>query len=120
MANKRVIPVTIDIKPGSFPNSINVKKDRTIAVAILSSATFDAPAQVNRGSLTFGRTGDEKSLVSCNRDPEDVNKDKFPDLVCFFGTQAAGFRLEDTQAILKGRSVGGNRLTGSDSVRIVQ
>lgn len=36
------IPVAIDIKPGSLPNSINLGSNGTVPVAILSSASLDA------------------------------------------------------------------------------
>ena len=48
------VPVSIDIKPGGRRNSINSKSKGRIPVAILSSATFDAPSEVNVTSLTFG------------------------------------------------------------------
>ncbi len=48
------IPVTIDIKPGSDPNSINPKSKGKIPVAILSTQDFDAPQMVDKDSLTFG------------------------------------------------------------------
>ena len=65
-----IIPVDIDIKPGSDPNSINTKSKGTIPVAILSGSGFDAPAEVDKDSLTFGRTGDEVSLAFCSKSPE--------------------------------------------------
>ena len=37
----KVRTVGIDIKPGSFPNSINLKGKGVIPVAILSTTTFD-------------------------------------------------------------------------------
>jgi len=36
------IPVEIDIKPGSFPNSISLGSNGTVPVAILSSSSLDA------------------------------------------------------------------------------
>ena len=45
--------VVIDIKPGSFPNSINPKNKGVIPVAILTTATFDATT-VDPLSVTFG------------------------------------------------------------------
>ena len=36
------INVTIDIKPGAFPNSINLGSNGNVPMAILSSADFDA------------------------------------------------------------------------------
>ena len=41
VAGVRMI-VAIDIKPGSYPNSINLKSNGKVPVAILSSPTFDA------------------------------------------------------------------------------
>jgi hypothetical protein len=118
----RALTVWIDIQPDSFLNRINPKSVGKIPVAILSSATFDAPSQVDQTSLqsspTFGRTGDEQSLVRCSS-PEDVNADGLLDLVCHFSTQAAGFRPGDTKGVLKGKTVSGQPLIGSDSVQIV-
>jgi len=112
--------VAIDIKPGSDPNSINPRSQGKIPVAILSHETLDAPTQVDRASLTFGRTGDERSLAFCDQDGlEDVNGDGRLDLVCHFHTPAAGFRAGDTQGMLKGKTIAGVSLTGLDAVRIV-
>jgi probable HAF family extracellular repeat protein len=111
--------VQIDIKPGSDLNSINPKSGGRIQVAILSSATFDAPTQVDQSFLTFGRMGDEPSLAFCNSSGEDVNSDGLLDLVCHFYTLRAAFQSEDAEAILKGKSVSGTPIIGSDSVRIV-
>lgn len=115
------LTVEIDIKPGSFPNTINIKSIGKIPVAILSSPSFDASSQVDLASLqsspTFGRTGDEQSLVRCS--PEDVNGDGLLDLVCHFSTQATGFQLGDLKGVLKGKTVTGRSLIGTDSVRIV-
>ena len=111
--------MTIDIKPGSFPNSINRRSKGKIPVAILSTADFDAPARVDWASLTFGRTGDERSLAFCDSSPEDVNGDGLPDLVCHFSTQLTGFDAGDTEGVVKGRNIDGTAITGRDSVRIV-
>jgi len=111
--------VSIDIKPGSFPNSINPGSSGTIPVAILSTTSFDAPSQVDRPSLTFGRTGNEQSLAFCSPSPEDVNGDGLLDLVCHFNTGITGFWTGDTQGILRGRLTDNTPIEGSDSVRIL-
>ena len=113
------LDVAIDIKPGSFPNSINTRSRGRIPVAILSSPGFDAPAEIDRDSLRFGRTGDESSLSHCG-DGEDVNGDQLADLVCHFFTQLTGFQSGDTEGILRGETVGGNPIEAADSVRIVR
>lgn len=115
----KVITVAIDIKPGSFPNSINPKSKGKIPVAILSSATFNAVTQVDQATLTFGHSGNEPSLAFCNPNGEDVNGDTLLDLVCHFHTPTAYFQSGDTQGILKGKTVGNIPIMGTDSVRIV-
>jgi len=112
-------PVSIDIKPGCHLNSTNLKSKGKIPVAILSTKDFDAPSQVDRNSLTFGRTGDEQSLAFCNRRPEHVNRDGLKDLVCHFYIPDTGFQCDDTKGILKGKTLDGTPIEGTDSIRIV-
>jgi probable HAF family extracellular repeat protein len=113
------ITVSIEIEPGRYSERLNPKGHGRIPVAILSARAFDAPAQIDQSSLTFGRMGDESSLAFCSRTAEDVNGDGLPDLVCYFHAQAAAFQNGDTQGTLKGRTVSGISFVGSDSVRIV-
>jgi len=112
-----ISPVSIDIQPGSSPNIINAKIRGKIPVAILSTAQFDAVAQLNQGSLTFGRMGVEMSLASCNS--TDVNGDGLLDLVCHFNTQQSGFQSGDTQGILRGSMIDGTSIAGTEKVRII-
>ena len=118
LVNSLGIVVPIDIKPGSSTNPINRRSNGVIPVAILSSAGFDAADGVDITSLTFGSTGNEPSLARCAA--EDVNGDGLADLVCHFYTQLTGFRAADTNAVLKGRTIGGVAFQGTDSIRIVQ
>ncbi len=112
------LEVSIDIKPGGGPNSINPKSNGKIPVAILSTKEFNAPSQIDPNSLTFGHTGDEQSLAFCHGS-EDVNRDGVQDLVCHFYTQDTGFKCGDTEGILKGKTTDGKPIEGSDSVKIV-
>lgn len=113
------IPVRIDIKPGSDPNSINPETKGKVPVAILSTPDFDAPIQADKTWLTFGRTGDEESLAFCTKSAEDVNGDGLLDQVCHFNAQDTGFQQGDTEGILRGETVDGIPIEGRDSVRIV-
>lgn len=118
---KAVSAVTIDIKPGTYSNSINLKSKGKIPVAILSTKEFDAPSEVNQDQnfLTFGHTGEEKSLAFCNPHGEDINGDGLSDLVCHFLTQETEFECGDSEGILKGKTNEGTPIEGLDSISIV-
>jgi hypothetical protein len=111
--------VGIDIEPGRTQNRVEAGHG-DVPVAILSAASFNAPAQVDRTSLTFGRTGHEVSLVRCDPHGVDVNRDGLPDLLCVFSVGAAGFQPGDTAGILDGRTSDGAPLTGRDQVTVRQ
>ena len=112
--------VIIDIKPGSFPNSINVSSAGVIPVAILSSDTFDASTEVNPDTLALagatvrvvGKSG--KSLCHA----EDVNGDTLLDLVCQFQNEL-DVQVGDSIAVLEGQTFDGTPIRGEDSIRIV-
>lgn len=112
--------VRIDIRPGEFPNNINTRSRGQVPVAILSEIDFSAPDVVDRDSLTFGRSGDENSLVRCDGSGSDVNGDGWPDLVCRFSVPEMGFVPDDVQGVLRGRTLDGLAIFGRDSVRIVR
>jgi hypothetical protein len=116
------IDVPIDIHPvpgwsGLIP--IRPSSHWPIPVAIVSTPTFDAMTQVDRSSLTFGRTGSEPSLSVCSPIGLDVNRDRRPDLVCLFTTRLTGFTRGDLVGILRGRTVGGTAIEGRDAVMII-
>jgi len=100
-------------------NRINPKSHGKVSVAILSDKKFNAPAQVDMTSLTFGHTGDEKSLAFCNTHREDRNHDGYPDLVCHFYIEKANFQTGDTIGILKGVLHDGTLIQGSDTIHLV-
>ncbi len=114
------IQVSIDIKPGSPQNTINLASAGVISVAILSSATFDAtqvdPASVNLvGSAVRLRGRSDKS--SCN--VRDVNHDGRADLVCRVKMADSMIKAGSTSAVLTGRTFSGQDIQGEDSIQIV-
>lgn len=108
------INIDIDIKPGSFPNSINPRNRGVIPVAILTTATFDA-ATVDPTTVFFGKTGTEAAPVQSAL--EDVDGDVDTDLILHFNTQDTGIMCGDTSASLTGETFDGQAIEGSDSIK---
>ena len=111
--------VAIDIKPFNRRNVIWLWKWGIVSVAILSADDFDAPEEIDKTSITFGRTGDEQSLAYSHRWWHwDVNRDGLPDLICYFWTEKTGFQVGDTEGILKAQTNAGLYVEGRDMVKI--
>jgi hypothetical protein len=112
--------VTIDIKPGSFPNSINLGSEGKVPVAILSSPTFDAqrvdPATVTLAGAHVALKGKADKYMAA---VQDVNGDGLPDLMVHVDTTALQLSASDTKAVLEGKTYDGLCIRGTDTVRIV-
>jgi 6-phosphogluconolactonase (cycloisomerase 2 family) len=111
--------VAIDIKPGTSINPINIKSRGRIPVAILSTPDFDAPRIVEISTITFGETGNERSLAFCDSAEADVNGDGLPDIMCHFNIQASGFHNRDTEGVLKAKTVDGRNIEAVDAIHVV-
>ena len=116
-----LIDVDIDIKPGSYPNSINLGSNGMIPVAILTTNDFDA-ATVNPDTVTLAGAGvavKGKGNKSMSR-LEDVDGDGDLDLVIQVETQNLDpGQFDDGLAILSGMTYDGHEFQGSDEIRIV-
>jgi hypothetical protein len=110
------IEVTIDIKPGSDPNSINLKNKGVIPVAILTTDTFDATT-VDPLSVEFGPDGATEAHGRGHI--EDVDGDEDLDLLLHFKTQETGIACGDSATFLTGETFDGQRIVGSDSISTV-
>lgn len=119
IAEPPTMDVYIDVAPGSAANMINLKST-SVPVAILSSEGFNALTEVDRSSLTFGKTGNESSFISCLKGGRDVNLDGRLDLVCNFRVRLTGLIVGDAVAILKGSTVAGLPFEASDSVMVIR
>lgn len=113
------INVIIDIKPGSFPNTINLGSHGTVPVTIFSTTSFDAttidPATITLASAPVKLKGKGTPMASF----DDINQDGILDLVVHVSTEALQLNNSDTQAIVEGQTFSGDTIRGTDSVRIV-
>ncbi len=124
------ILVSIDIKPGSYPNSINLGSNGVISAAILGSDTVDVTT-IDTETLSLGTSGvktvGKKDKQLCKI--EDVSgdftisqegaPDGYNDLVCNYETMTVVPEEGDTQIKLTGSFYNGIPLEGLDSVNIV-
>lgn len=108
-----VVPVTIDIKPGSTENPINTKSKGVIPVSVLSTSDFDA-ADIDVSTVTFGPNGAKESHGKAHI--EDVNGDGLKDLMLHFNTQSTGIVNGDTKACLSGSLTNGDAIEGCDLI----
>jgi hypothetical protein len=117
-----VIYVDIDIKPGSYPNSINCNQPKeVISVAVLTTDDFDAMI-VDHTSVTFEGASEihvDKKTGESQRHEEDVDLDGDMDLVFHFRLGDTGLTCWSTEGVLTGETYDGIPVMGSDSVRMV-
>jgi hypothetical protein len=120
------VNVTIDIKPGSDRNSVNLSSQGVVRVAILSTSTFDAatvdPASINLSGAYEKQKGKGTLMASY----KDVNRDGYLDLVIHVETQSLSLEESTTaaaestpKATLTGMTYNGTIITGSDTIHSV-
>lgn len=99
------------------------KRDRRdpIVVAILSMGRstnkFEATT-VDASTLTFGATGNEKSLYRCQKQGVDINGDGHSDMICFFNPEIANFHTGDRNGVLKGKTKSGQQIEGRAALKL--
>ncbi|MBI4659959.1 MAG: hypothetical protein HY735_14050 [Verrucomicrobia bacterium] len=115
------ITASIDIKPGTLDNTVNLSSQGTLPVAILSSSDFDAPS-VDAASVTLAG-----AVVKIRRNgtplaaSEDVNGDGLLDVVVHILTSELQIGEGETRAVLTAMDLtGGIILRGSDTISVVR
>jgi len=120
------ISVKIDIKPGEYPNTINLKSKGVIPVAFLSSETFDAttidPLTITLRGEDF-RNGFVQLVGKKNSKPmasiEDVDGDGDKDLLVKIDTEKLSAYGAEMFCIFGAQTYSGHVLSGADTIRIV-
>lgn len=114
------ITVQIDIKPGSYPNSIKLQEQGSIPVAIFGTQDFyvadvDVESLRLEGAMVRILNG-KKILYSY----EDINSDGLNDLVVQFDRGEFNPTAGDSEATVTGSTYSGSEFTGTDSVRVIE
>ena len=117
-----VIYVDIDVKPGSYPNSIRCDNAKeVITVAVLTTEDFDAMT-VDHTTVSLEGASEihvDKKTGEPLRHVEDVDLDGDPDLVFHFRLGDTNLTCASTDATLVGETFDGIPIEGTDSVRMV-
>lgn len=111
-----VIYIDVDIKPYSRNNNINPNSSGQIAVAILTSGSFDA-LQVDQDTVRFGPAGAIK--VHEPTHVKDLDNDGDMDLLFHFRMPETGIQCGNTEATLTGQTWDGTLVSGTDNIRTV-
>jgi N-acetylneuraminic acid mutarotase len=120
------VTVTIDIKPGTYPNCVHIDGHGVIPVAVLGSAELDV-TQLDVDTLEFAGL---VVKIKGNGDPqcsvEDVSgdfsngpegePDGFDDLVCHFVDDPDAWSPGEGEACVTGNLVDGTPIEGCDSI----
>jgi hypothetical protein len=136
-----VVPVAINIKPGGFPNAINLRGTAPLAVLTTTAGeyglplAFDAttidPSSVLFGpaSIVFPETGGARAMhtvthVEDSWELDETTRDGDDDMVLQFRVAASGLTAASTQACVKGTFTAAdgtlNSFFGCDSVSVSQ
>jgi hypothetical protein len=115
-----IVLVNVDIKPGSYPNVINLGSQGLIPVAILSSSVFDAttadPDSVELAGSSVAVRGRSNKFMAHQ---EDVNGDGLTDLVVQVATENLDpEQIQDGLGVITGIA-GSFFFEGQDEIVIV-
>jgi hypothetical protein len=107
-----VAPVVIDIKPGIYPNSINLKSKGVVPVAALTTNEFDASTVAPSTVILAGASPVRWTM-------KDVDYDGDLDMLFHFKTEDLMLNENSTEAILIGSTQNGVPIKGTDTINIV-
>jgi hypothetical protein len=122
--------VAIDVKPGNSANVVNVKDDNgVLSIAILTTDSFDAFFELDPDTVVAVLMGTDGEVVSevgqIQLVRHDVDADGDKDLVFKFSMTAlvdgpnAPLTTTSTTITLRGETVGGMCVQGSDTITVV-
>ena len=139
IADDNILPVEIDIKPGSCPNSLNVNSKGVLPVAVLGAQDFDVET-IDPETIRLTVEGSEKDVLPIRWNYDDVatpfdgelcdchefRGDGIMDLTLKFDTQELvemleldGFAGETIALIISGECDDG-AFEGRDCVRVLE
>lgn len=119
---ERLLPVSlinvgVDVKPGSFPNPINLKSKGVIPVAILTTPQFNT-SLIDIQTIAFGPNKNNAVKFAIKQyNFEDVDYDGDLDLIMHFDLEKLGIRCSDKVLFVLGKTKNNQSILGSDSIK---
>ena len=107
------IHVSVDVKPGDTPTTVEVERGGMIPIAILTTPQFDATT-VDTMTIHVGPTGTEAEVFRAMT--EDVNRDGRTDLLMLVRLQEMSVKCGDKVIRVTGKTKSGADIEGSESV----
>ena len=107
------IVISIDVKPGDPSTTIEASREGMIPVVIVSTGEFDATT-VDPATIRVGATGTEAAVFRSAS--EDIDRDGDTDLLLLVRIQQMGLECGDTSVQLKGKTLDGRAIEGSEEV----
>lgn len=115
VASGQAMKVSIDVKPGDTPTTLERNREGLVPVAILSTAGFDATT-VDPGSVRIGPTGTEAEPARSMQ--SDANQDKRTDLMVLVRVQDLKLSCDDKVIRLTGKTISGAAIEGSEAITV--
>ena len=116
--------VTVDVKPGNNPATINLKIEKVITVAILGGDKVDVTSiDTTLSTLKFGHSSTATPATAEKVSISDVNKDGIKDLVVQFKLSKTNLVSGDTMGCIVGKlksTSGGFSIEGCDAIRVIK
>lgn len=111
---QQTMRVSIDVKPGDTPTTIEPGRQGMIPIAILTTPQFDA-ATVDTSTIRIGPTGTEAAIFRSNLD--DVDRDGDIDMLLLVRVQEMAVKCGNTTISLKAKTTAGRQIEGSETVK---
>ncbi len=115
LAASQALQVSIDVKPGDTPTTLERERGGHLPVAILSTAQFDA-LTVDPATVRVGPTGTEAEPARTMR--SDVNGDDRVDLQLLVRMQDLQISCATKVIKVTGKTMTGTDIEGSEAVTV--
>ena len=119
MEDQPHLMVSVDVKPGSYPNAINISSPGKVPVALYGGMDFDV-SQVDISTVKLHPMDRPDAGAPVLRYAyEDLNGDGYLDIIFKFKSTEIGLTSADSEVCLHGDLMDGTHFCGHDTVKVI-